>query len=84
MSSEDSEPLSKGVQNLLGIIIIVHIIILIITLPFMGFSSLATEPNPIFGKFFSAWVLLILIVIGISFFISSEKIQKRDKNGSKT
>jgi heme/copper-type cytochrome/quinol oxidase subunit 4 len=79
----EEEPRSSPLPPIIGVLVFIFIIVEFVVFIFMGGSSVATEPNPIFGDFFPAITILVIIVLGIIFFLSIEKTQKRNENVGK-
>jgi hypothetical protein len=75
--TEKNEPSSSGITSFLGICALIFAIIMVAILLTMGWSSVATEPNPIFGNDFPLVMLLLIVVLSIVFFLGIEVAQRR-------
>lgn len=80
----EETPPSSPVGSILGVLIFILVIVEVVVFLFMGGSSVAAEPTPIFGDFFPAVTILVLIILGFIFFFSIEKTQKRTENVGKS
>jgi len=78
--TEEKTTGTSPVASILGVLVFIFVIVEVVIFLFMGGSSVATEPSPIFGDFFPLVTILVIIVLGIVFFLSIEKAQKRAEN----
>ena len=81
---EENVGRSPPVTSILSVLVLIFVIVEVVIFLFMGGSSVATEPNPIFGEFFPLVTIWVIVVLGIIFFFSIEKTQKRTENVRRT
>lgn len=79
----EETPRSSPVAGIPGVLVFILVMVEIAVFLFMGGSSVAAEPNPILD-FFPGVVILVIIALGIIFFFSIERTQKRSKNVGKS
>jgi heme/copper-type cytochrome/quinol oxidase subunit 4 len=78
--TEENESRTSPATSILSVLVLIFTIVEVVIFLFIGGSSVATEPNPIFGNLFPLVTILVIVVLGIIFFLGIEKVQKRNEN----
>jgi hypothetical protein len=77
---DENTPMKSLLGSILGTIVFIFVIIEVVIFLLMGGSSVATEPTPIFGNYFSIVVILVIVAIAVFFVGIAKRSEKRAEN----